>query len=175
MTPPLAGGASGQGDDLRRAYLDAMSRAMATVSVVTTDGPAGRFGLTVSAMTTVSADPPLLLVCLNVASPAAAALLDNGVFAVNVLRADQKRLAQSFAGRLADGSHYDFALASWTTGSSGAPLLAGAAANFDCAIDHTTPAGSHRIVVGRVLEAHTGAGEPLLYGRRDYGRAVPLM
>src|ERR1700752_3118648 len=83
----------------RDAFIEAMRRAATGVTLVTTDGPAGRFGVTVSAFASVSADPPMLLACINRKSPAAAAIAANGGFCVNVLSAEQSPLADVFAGR----------------------------------------------------------------------------
>ena len=80
-------------------FIAAMGMAATAVSVVTTDGPAGRFGLTVSAFSSVSADPPMVLACVNRKSPAVAAIDSNGLFAVNVLAADNRGVAETFAGR----------------------------------------------------------------------------
>src|SRR5580704_10415994 len=86
---------------LRQRFLLGMSHAACTVNVVTTDGAAGRHGVTVSATVSVSADTPqpTLLVCIHHLSPVSAALLENGVFCVNVLRDDQAHISDSFAGR----------------------------------------------------------------------------
>ena len=84
---------------LRDRYLEAMSEAAATVSVVTTDGPAGRAGVTVSAMCSVSADPPTILVCVHHLSPACEAIRENGAFCVNVLGDGQSAISDTFAGR----------------------------------------------------------------------------
>ena len=95
---------------LRRLFLSGMSHAACTVNVVTTDGAAGRHGVTVSAMVSVSADTPqpTLLVCIHHLSPVAGALLENGVFCVNVLREDQAHISENFAGRsgIRVGSHF---------------------------------------------------------------------
>ena len=85
---------------LRDNFLEGMSRAATTVNVVTTDGPGGRAGVTVSAMSSVSADRPALLVCVHQASPACQAIKRNGRFCVNVLRAEQAEISDRFAGRL---------------------------------------------------------------------------
>lgn len=161
---------------LREDFIDAMSRAVTGVTIVTTDGELGRFGQTVSAMSSVSADPPMLLVCINRKSPITAAIERHGAFAVNVLRADQRRLAESFAGRPRTGAAYDFAAARWETEHTGSPLLTGAIARFDCTVDAAHIAGTHTIYVGLVAAAGNGAGAPLLYGRRSYGelRAFPM-
>src|SRR3979490_2549211 len=86
---------------LRQQFLHGMSHAACTVNVVTTDGVAGRHGVTVSAMVSVSADTPqpTLLVCIHGRSAVAAAVLENGVFCVNVLRDDQAHISDNFAGR----------------------------------------------------------------------------
>ena len=85
--------------DLRDQFETAMRRIACSVCVVTTDGEAGRQGVTIDAMTSVSADPPMLLVCVPHTQAAAKALLANGVFAVNVLAADQVATAASFSGQ----------------------------------------------------------------------------
>src|SRR3712207_6246025 len=100
---------------LRENFLDGMSRAACTVSVVTTDGAAGRAGVTVSAMASVSADSvtPSLLVCVNYQSAAARMILENGVFCVNVLRAEQAVISDRFAGRVKTSSGDKFEGVRW--------------------------------------------------------------
>ena len=119
---------------LREAFLDGMSRAACTVSVVTTAGAAGRGGVTVSAMTSVSADgaAPSLLVCVNQQSAAAGMILQNGVFCVNVLRDDQAHISDTFAGRTKNPSGDRFEGVSWRALKSGAPVLDEALVAFDC-------------------------------------------
>ncbi len=92
------------GQGIRDRFLDGMSHAACTVNIVTTDGPAGRAGVTVSAMASVSADSdwPTLLVCVHHLSPAAAKIVENGVLCVNVLRDDQSYISDTFAGRFRD-------------------------------------------------------------------------
>ena len=82
---------TGPRDALRTAFLEGMSRAASAVSVVTTDGPAGRAGVTVSAMTSVSADgeAPTMLTCLNATSSVLALVLKNGCFCINLLQSEQ--------------------------------------------------------------------------------------
>ena len=156
-------------------FVAAMRRAASSVTIVTTDGEAGRFGLTVSAMSSVSAEPPMLLVCLNTRSPAAAAVLGNGVFAVNLLAESQGELACAFAGRPLVGAPFDFATAEWAPGETGAPLLRRAAARFDCRVAQSHLAGTHRIIVGHVLSASSdGEAAPLVYGNRLFGRHAPF-
>lgn len=161
--------AQGIGMTLRDHFIDAMSRAVTGVTIVTTNGTTGRFGQTVSAMSSVSADPPILLVCVNQRSPISVAILEHRVFAVSVLRADQRRLAEVFAGRPRSGISYDFSVASWDQESTGSPLLTGAVARFDCGLAAAHEVGTHLIFVGSVLSASSGAGAPLVYARRGYG------
>lgn len=157
------------GSAVREDFVDAMSATVTGVNVVTTDGPAGRFGLTVSAMSSVSADPPMVLACINRRSPACGALRVNGTFCLNVLSAQQRHLANTFAGRPARGKPYDFDDAMWTKGSTGAPCLINAVSTFECVLDTALDAGSHTIFIGRVLAATKADGTPLLYTARAYG------
>jgi len=110
---------------LRTAFIDGMSRVATSVTLVTTDGPGGRYGLTVSAMSSVTADPPTLLICINRHNPIDAAIRENGVFGVNALRADQRWVAETFAGRPRRGAPYDFETGFWHTEQTGSPLLSG--------------------------------------------------
>lgn len=161
-------------DDLRDTYVTAMRRVASSVSVVTTEGAAGRFGVTVSAMTSVCADPPMLLVCINRQSPAANAVLANGAFTINVLAADQVEVAATFSGRPLRGAPYDFKVAHWAdVGRDLAPApprLIGSAAAFVCTLLEAHEGGTHSIFIGSVAEAFHGEGEPLVYGNRLYGR-----
>jgi|SRR5215217_7832024 len=158
----------------RAAFIDAMSRAAAGVTVVATAGETGRFGQTVSAMCSVSADPPLLLVCINRKSQTCTAISHYRVFSVNVLRADQERVSQVFAGRPrpGQGQAYDFGCAVWEQAVTGSPLLVGAVAQFDCELEATHEAGTHRIFIGRIVASSSSAGTPLLYAHRGYGELL---
>lgn len=153
----------------RQRFVEAMSRAATGVTIVTSKGPSERFGQTVSAMSSVSADPPMLLVCINRKSPTCSAIQTERIFAVNVLRADHRRLAESFAGRPRRGKPYDFDAFRWDTGVTGSPLLAGAIARFDCTLEAAYPAGTHLIFVGNVVQADANPGAPLVYAGRGYG------
>jgi len=89
---------------LKDKFFQGMSFAPATVNVITSDGPAGRVSLTVSAMSSVSADTkrPTLLICINENSAAAASILENDVFCVNDLHSHQSYISDAFAGRYKD-------------------------------------------------------------------------
>ncbi|MBV8568806.1 MAG: flavin reductase [Methylobacteriaceae bacterium] len=152
----------------REAFLSAMSGAVTGVSVVTTNGPVGRFGLTVSAVASVSADPPMVLACINRRSPAAAGIQANGVFSINLLAAHQSSVSDVFAGRVSSGAPYDFGCAEWHEGPTGCPLLREAAASFDCVIDNAHEAGTHVVLIGRVVHALAAERGPLAHHRRNY-------
>jgi len=111
---------------LKDQFLGAMGRAVCMVNVVTTDGPAGRFGATVSAMSSVSADmsPPTLLICIHQGGATAPALVRNGVFCLNILREAQQGVADCFAGRVKTASGDKFDCANWSRNPTGAWRLA---------------------------------------------------
>jgi flavin reductase len=154
----------------RTAYVSAMGAVATGVSIVSTDGPAGQFAMTVSAFSSVSADPPTVLACINRRSPLVAAVRRNGVFCVSVLGAEHAGIADRFAGRPRDGLAYDFSTAAWGSLETGAPYLAEAVAAFDCELDQAIDQGSHLVVFGRVVAVASGGSQPLVYARRTYGR-----
>ncbi|MFD1160142.1 flavin reductase family protein [Roseovarius aestuarii] len=155
-------------------FIAAMAGAATQVSVVTTDGRAGRFGVTVSAFSSVSAEPPLVLVCINRRSPAIAAIEANDAFCVNLLGDDQSEIANCFAGRPGGLTPYDFTCADWRSAATGAPVLTGAIANFDCTVEATYDAGTHRIFIGRVQQALSRDAAPLAFSKRAYQALRPL-
>ena len=162
---------------LRDDFLDGMSRAACTVSVVTTDGAAGRAGVTVSAMASVSADSeaPSLLVCINHQSAAARIILGNGVFCVNVLREDQAVLSDRFAGRVKTSSGDKFEGVSWRRLHSGLPVLDGVLVAFDCQLRQYLQHGTHVIFIGELVDiVLSESSSPLIYANRAYGRPAPL-
>jgi len=157
---------------LRQQFLHGMSHAASTVNVVTTDGVAGRHGVTVSAMVSVSADgpQPTLLVCIHNLSPVAGAVLQNGVFCVNVLRDDQAHISDNFAGRSGAQGAAKFDCATWTTQVTGAPRVVDSLVAFDCRVIASERVGSHFVVFGSVQDIFVaGTGAPLIYANRAYG------
>jgi flavin reductase len=154
------------------AFRDAMSRVGAAVHIVTTDGPAGIAGLTATAVTAVSDDPPALLVCVHRGSRSAAKFLDNRVFCVNTLASGQSSIADVFAGRTGIHLRERFQAGQWMTRDSGAPVLAEALAAFDCRVFDVRDVATHHVIFGRVVSleiARDAAG--LFYWQRTY-RAI---
>ena len=148
---------------------DAMSRFATGVTVVTTlDDEGEPQGATVNAFTSVSLDPPLILVCLAHTSRTLEALRSHGSFAVNVLGSDHEEIARSFARPGADASFGD---PEHLPGPSGSPLLAGVHAAIDCRVFAVYPGGDHDIVVGEVqhIRVEDQPGDALLWFRSTFG------
>jgi flavin reductase (DIM6/NTAB) family NADH-FMN oxidoreductase RutF len=150
---------------------DAMSRFPTGVSIVTTrDGAGALYGTTANALTSVSLDPPLLLICLAHTSRTLAALRESLAFGVNLLGAEAEQVARGFARSGAveawDGVEH-------SAGPSGSPLFAGAHAAIECEVDAIHPAGDHDIVLGRVVHVivEEGGGDALLWFRSAFGAA----
>jgi flavin reductase (DIM6/NTAB) family NADH-FMN oxidoreductase RutF len=159
--------------ETKERFVDAMAALANGVSIVTTNGAGGKFGLTVSAITSVSAEPPILLACLNRKNIAVSAINRNHRFAVNILNVQSQQIAQAFAGRALDGKHYDFEQLGWTEGQAlGLPILEFATASFECELESFHDAGTHRIFIGRVISALRGDAEPMVYSNRSYGRMI---
>lgn len=150
-------------------YRDAMSRFAGAVHVVTTNGRAGRRGVTVIASCSVSDDPPTVLVCLSRVKPDNDVFPENGVFALNTLGADHGAIADAFSGLTGLSQEDRFALATWETVSTGAPVLVGALASLDCRIVETKDVATHRILFGEVTGIRIGDRlRPLIYQDRRY-------
>jgi len=162
---------------MRQQFLAAMSRAACTVNVVTTDGRAGKAGLTLSAMVSVSADtdPPTLLICVHEQTLTAQRIAENGVFCVNVLRDSQAHISDCFAGRGDLQGEAKFACSQWRTSELGSPLLEEALVSFDCRVVSTQKVGTHFLFLGAVHHAEAPQdGSPLIYLQRRYATPARL-
>lgn len=146
----------------------AMRRMATGVSVLTTDGPAGRFGVTVSSLCSLSLEPPSVLACVHHQSASYGAIVANGVFCANVLTAGQSRVSDSFAGRIADLKANKFACADWYALKTGSPVLHEALIAFDCRLTKEAEFGSHRILMGTVLDVVARDDQPLVYADCGY-------
>ncbi len=161
-------------DELKASFLEGMSRSAASVSVVTTDGPAGRGGVTVSAMTSISADgdAPTMLTCLNASSSALPLVLENGCFCINVLGIGQTDISDVFSSRSPAPGGDKFNAVTCDVLQTGAPWLTDALVAFDCRLISADRHGTHHICIGAVEAVRVAPeGEPLLYGMRRYLRA----
>ena len=164
--------------ELRGRFIEGMSRAATFVAVATTDGEAGRFGVTISSLTSVSADGshPSLLACVHHENPAVMAIMKNRAFCANLLHEGQQGVSDLFAGRSKPAPASRFDVADWHPGPGGQPMLTGATANFECRLATALLWETHYIIVGQVTAVWL-SDEPsaLLYGQRAYRRAVHLV
>lgn len=149
-------------------YIAAISQHVSTVCVITTTFEGQRYGLTATAVSSVSAEPPRLLVCINRGGKTHDVILRSRLFCVNVLTEDQRDVAMVFAGM--GGKDVDrFATGDWTTLGTGAPVLGGAAAALDCVLGDSIDQASHTVFFGDVVAtAHRGGRDTLLYGARQF-------
>lgn len=153
----------------RAGFRQAMSRVAASVHLVTTDGPAGRRGVTATSVCSVSDDPATLLVCLNVSSASNERFAANGVLAVNTLGAESETLARAFAGEGKLEADERFARGIWSRLETGAPVLDAALASFDCRIVESRIVATHHVIVAEVAAIRMGPeGASLLYRERQY-------
>lgn len=146
---------------LRRAF--GMFATGVTV-VATADGAGALAGFTANSFTSVSLDPPLLLVCLAHEAASHAAFRDADRYAVSVLADGQRALSRLFATRGVD----KFASVAWRPRVTGAPVLDGAAAWFDCRAEAVLPGGDHDILLGRIVDFGRADVPPLGYWQGDY-------
>jgi flavin reductase (NADH)/flavin reductase/chlorophenol-4-monooxygenase component 1 len=158
-----------------RQFRDAMAQITTPVSVITTDGPAGRSGMTCSAVCAASDAPPMIIACVHGASAANRVFRANGVLCVNSLSAAQSELSQLFASSRGVPMDERFLHDDWGTLATGAPCHRGALAALDCEVLDIREAGTHSVFFARVLA--TGIGqplEPLVYHRRAYATTRPI-
>jgi flavin reductase (DIM6/NTAB) family NADH-FMN oxidoreductase RutF len=150
-------------------FRSAMRNLAGGVSVITAGQGEARTGLTATSVSSLSLDPPSLLVCINRASATLAAITADRAFGVNILSAHHRHLAESFAGRSGAWGSARYIGAEWIALATGAPLLADALSAIDCTLEKLVDWQSHTIVVGRVraLRVNGGSG-PLVYWRGNY-------
>lgn len=149
-------------------YVGAISQHVSSVCVIATEHEGQRYGLTATAVSSVTADPPRLLVCVNKSGQTHEKILAAGRFCVNVLAEDQDAVAMVFAGM--GGKDIDrFATGDWGRLQTGAPVLAGASAVFDCRLGETLGQSTHSIFFGDVVAVASRPGaDTLLYGARRF-------
>lgn len=123
-------------------------------------------GMTATSFSSVSLEPPLILVCINQSADTGEVMLEGKHFAVNILNADQQEVSNQFAG----GSSQEerFANVAWHEGVLGSPVLDGALASIECKVVQQVSAGSHWVVIGEVEKVTCHDGDPLLYYNSGY-------
>lgn len=155
-------------------FKEALSKAITPVTILATDGPSGRAGVTCSAVCSVCDTPPTILVCVNRSSFANGVIKANGILTVNWLSADQSELSQLFAGVGGLPMPERFARSQWGVLASGAPYCREAAMTLDCRVANAIEVGTHSLIFAHVI-ATTKADErnPLAYYQRAYATTQP--
>jgi flavin reductase (DIM6/NTAB) family NADH-FMN oxidoreductase RutF/DNA-binding GntR family transcriptional regulator len=150
----------------RAAFRETIGHFATGVAVITTVARGRRFGMTASAVASLSLDPPMLVACINRRAPTCVAVRERGTFAVNILTEDQGALAERFARPRRD----KFAGVGVEEGATGAPLLVSALARIECRVAEQVTGGSHTVFLADVVGVDTAQGSPLTYFRGRFGR-----
>jgi flavin reductase (DIM6/NTAB) family NADH-FMN oxidoreductase RutF len=144
-----------------------------SVSVITSAHAGHRYGMTATAVCSVSAEPPTVLVCINQNASTHDAIDKSGMYCVNVLRVEDSELSNVFSG--AQRGESRFKTGAWTRLSTGSPVLLDALASFDCRVVKRVVHGSHTIFLGQVEQILFGKkGKPLLYAEGQYAKLASL-
>lgn len=150
-----------------------LRRFAAGVTVITSVNDAGApVGMTATAFSSVSLDPPMVLVCVNATARTRHAIEGSTGYGVNILAEDQGAIARQFASQVAD----KFDGVAWRNGTTGVPLIEGALATLECRVAQAVEAGTHVVYIGSVLGGEDPGGDPLLYfdgAYRTLGGAAP--
>ena len=143
------------------------------VTVVTAQSASqGLKGMTATSFSSVSVDPPQILVCLNQATDTGVVVLEQGQFAVNILASSQQVVSNEFAG--GSSQEQRFANVAWQAGENGAPLLDDALVSLECKLVQQVLAGTHWVVIGEVQRVVCRTGVPLLYYNGAYRELAGL-
>ena len=160
------------GEDLQQDFRLAMRRMASTVAIVSAQRGGERHGTTATSVTSISMDPPSLLVCFNQTGRLHDFLHSQDRFCINMLHTDNLDTARIFSSNASAAER--FAIGDWQTDEDGMPYLADAQANLFCRKEQEITYGSHTIFIGRVLRALTRADiSPLLYRDGRYGAVAP--
>lgn len=158
-------------DPKQLAFRNAMAHMSAAVNIITTDGEAGRCGITATAVCSVTDTPPTVMVCVNRNSAMNAVFKANGKLCVNVLTGDQEEAAKHFAGMTGVAMEERFALDPWATGSQGVPVLDGALANLQGRIVESQEIGTHSVLLVELDDIQVrDEGDSLVYFSRAFRR-----
>ncbi|MBL8893894.1 MAG: flavin reductase family protein [Rhizobiales bacterium] len=161
-----------EGAEFPAQFRAAMGQLGGGVSIITVGRGNDRSGLTSNSVTSLSLDPPSLLVCVNRQSSSWPLIHRYRAFGVNVLAPQHQPVAETFSGKSGLKGNERYAGSQWFELATGAPLLADAIAAIDCEVEEMIDRHSHSIVIGRVRAIrHSPAARGLIYWR---GRYLPL-
>jgi len=164
----MASGSKGPSRIATADFVQAMGLHVSSVCVITTRRGDAHFGLTATAFSSVTAEPPRVLVCVNRSGFTHQAIAESNLFCANVLGEHQENVAKVFAGML--GRDYDrFSIGEWGVLATGCPALIGATASFDCKVVEHSEQSTHSIFIGEVQAVASRPGsDTLLYGARRF-------
>jgi flavin reductase (DIM6/NTAB) family NADH-FMN oxidoreductase RutF len=154
-----------------REFRNALGCFATGITVITAFDGETPVGLTANSFTSLSLDPPLVLWCLDRSSEMLGIFTTADRFAINVLAADQEMVSRHFARKY----RHAFEDIPFERGKTGAPLLTGALARFDCTLEARHDGGDHLIIVGRVMAFDHRPGAPLLYSRGKYAHLAEVV
>lgn len=153
----------------------AMRNLAGGVCIIATGAGRGKRGLTVTAVCSLTMEPPRILVCVNKTADGHDHILRNGVFSLSVLASEHRRLAEVFSGQDGSKGSVRFEGDRWKMSEHEAPVLADALCGLVCEVADTLDMGSHTVVVGLVVDAaHREEGEALLYHRGKFAVPAPM-
>lgn len=147
------------------AFRSVMRQLAGCVTVISTVNDGVLYGFTATAVCSVCAEPPTILIAVNKTARTHPHIDQKGAYAVNILADAQKHIAEHFAGK----GDNQFETVDYTLGSEGVPLITGAAAHLECVIEQRIPIGTHTIFVGRVIGTGVDTTNPLIYHDAKYG------
>jgi flavin reductase (DIM6/NTAB) family NADH-FMN oxidoreductase RutF len=150
-------------------YRDLMRHQAGAVTIIAAGVLGQRAGITATAFSSLSDEPPSILACVNLKSSVHRVIRDRRAFSVNILASDQQQVAERFSGKtgLQGEARFDGLL--WSTLATGAPVLDGALATLDCHLEEQHDFATHSIFIGAVADGNFRAeAQPLLYFRNDY-------
>jgi len=152
-----------------REFRSALGAFATCVTVVTTQGPEHSYGLTTNAFSSVSLDPPLVLVCVNSGTRGSESIEQNRVFAVNILSVEQEPLSRYFASKERPRGKDAFSEITHRTEVTGSPILEGVTAYLDCRLAASHLAGDHVIFIGEVMALGVDLdSKPLVFHQGQY-------
>jgi flavin reductase (DIM6/NTAB) family NADH-FMN oxidoreductase RutF len=162
---------------VRDHFKQGMRRLASGVCVIAARTPQNRrCGITATAVSSLTAEPPSLLVCINKSTWLGAEIERAGAFSVNLLSHAQKDVGMAFSGISGHAGEDRFTVGEWSAGITGAPVLVDAAAAFECAVDHVVDRGTHFVVIGLVRSVVNSpeADTALIYADGDFGVCAPI-
>ncbi len=158
---------SPEADDVSTAFRSAMRRLASAVAIVTAEGPDGPTGMAATSITSLTMDPPAILVCVNRSASLHSCLAEGASFSVSLLAKNQKDISAAFGGAVPRSAR--FTVGEWSTDSNNLPILEQAQANLSCNAEVLIPYGTHTVVIGRVNAVRlSGDVDPLIYQDGKY-------